>query len=104
MIAQGEFREDLYYRLNVFPIRVPPLRERVNDIPLLARHFIQKLSTSLKKKVTLSEASLNLLLSYDWPGNVRELENALEYAVNMTNSPLIEPEHFPPAIYKSRAA
>ncbi|AEG16726.1 sigma 54-interacting transcriptional regulator [Desulfofundulus sp. TPOSR] len=102
MIAQGEFREDLYYRLNVFPIRVPPLRERVNDIPLLARHFIQKLSTSLKKKVTLSEASLNLLLSYDWPGNVRELENALEYAVNMTNSPLIEPEHFPPAILQKQ--
>lgn len=99
LVKRNEFREDLYYRLNVFPIHVPPLRQRTGDIPLLARHIIQKLCMKLGKKVTLSEESLDLLLHYEWPGNVRELENALEYAFNMVENPVIEPSNFPPGIY-----
>lgn len=99
MVKRNEFREDLYYRLNVFPIHIPPLRQRPGDIPLLARHIIQKFSLRLGKKVTLSEESLDLLLNNEWPGNVRELENALEYAVNVAETPVINTRNFPPNIY-----
>ncbi|HJQ68510.1 MAG TPA: sigma 54-interacting transcriptional regulator [Blastocatellia bacterium] len=81
-IEEGKFREDLYYRLNAFPIHLPPLRERKVDIPLLARHFLKSYATSLKKQIEHIELdSMQALMNYCWPGNVREMENAIEYAV-----------------------
>lgn len=83
-VAEGAFREDLFYRLNVIPLQVPPLRKRREDVPLLTGHFIMKYSDKLKKDLTgIRKEALECLQAYDWPGNVRELENALEYAVNM---------------------
>jgi transcriptional regulator with PAS, ATPase and Fis domain len=85
MIKEGKFREDLYYRLNVIPISLPPLRARREDIPLLAQHFLEKYSTKMNKPLhALSSDALSLLLRYDWPGNVRELENVIERAVALT--------------------
>ena len=81
-VDNGDFREDLFYRLNVFPVHVPPLRERKEDIPLLVNHFIKKYTTKTGKKITeTSEKVINHLIEYDWPGNVRELENIIERAV-----------------------
>ena len=85
MIAAREFRSDLYYRLNVFPIRVPPLRERREDIPLLVRFFVQKLAARMQKHIeTIPAAAMKTLTSWDWPGNIRELENFVERAVILT--------------------
>ncbi|SEA23884.1 Transcriptional regulator containing PAS, AAA-type ATPase, and DNA-binding Fis domains [Thalassobacillus cyri] len=81
MVADGTFREDLFYRINVIPIQVPPLRERPEDVPLLAFHFIQQLNEKYNKKYHLSPEALNLLEVYDWPGNVRELQNLMERLV-----------------------
>ncbi|MCC7152937.1 MAG: sigma-54-dependent Fis family transcriptional regulator [Bryobacterales bacterium] len=81
-VREGRFRDDLYYRLNVIEIRIPPLRERREDIPLLAEHFVERLAHELGKKVDgISEGALKILLDHDWPGNVRELENAVERAI-----------------------
>ena len=81
-VAAGKFREDLFYRLNVIEIRIPPLRERSEDIPLLARHFMERLAHELGKDISeISEDGLKALMDYDWPGNVRELENAVERAM-----------------------
>jgi len=89
-IDEGRFREDLYYRLNAFPIRLPPLRERREDIPLLVRHFLQGYSTSLRKRITdIDFNALSLMIDYAWPGNVRELENTVEYAVILENERLL---------------
>jgi len=81
-VSEGRFRDDLYYRLNVIEIHVPPLRERREDIPMLAQHFLERLSRELRKPVTaVSEGALKALLDYHWPGNVRELENSIERAI-----------------------
>jgi two-component system response regulator PilR (NtrC family) len=81
-IAEGRFREDLYYRLSVIPILVPPLRERRDDIPLLARHFLERFRKTMEKPIeAISPEAMTRLESYDWPGNVRELENTMERAV-----------------------
>lgn len=89
-IEKGEFREDLYYRLNVVPIELPPLRERKEDIPLLARHFLNKFALENKKEVSeFSPEATEFLLGYDWPGNVRELENAIERAAILAKDSLI---------------
>ena len=81
-VAEGRFREDLFYRLNVIEIRIPPLRERREDVPLLARHFLERLSHELGKDIgDFSEGALKLLMDHNWPGNVRELENAVERAM-----------------------
>jgi two-component system response regulator HydG len=81
-VAAGHFREDLFYRLNVMPLQVPPLRERQEDIPLLAQHFLEKFSQKNRKPVKgFVPLAMNMLINYDWPGNVRELENAIERAV-----------------------
>lgn len=93
LVKAGKFREDLYYRLNVFTIVIPPLRERRDDIPLLVNFFIKKFSTAMNKKVkTVSKEALDFLMNYNWPGNVRELENAIERAmvVGKTNSIVVE--------------
>ncbi|MCF8095672.1 MAG: sigma-54 dependent transcriptional regulator [Desulfobacteraceae bacterium] len=90
-MEKGSFREDLYYRLHVIPISLPPLRERKEDIPLLADHFMDKFSREKgKDSKGLSSGAIQKLLSYDWPGNVRELENTIEYAVAMSDGGLIE--------------
>ncbi len=95
-IKEGSFRQDLYYRLNVVSIRIPPLAERRDDIPLLSYYFLKKYSTLMKKDVTeISEEVMNLLMNYDFPGNVRELENIIERGVALTNSSTIEIAHLP---------
>ena len=90
-VQEGTFRADLYYRLNVFPIALPPLRERPGDIALLVRHFVQKFSQKLGKKIeAVSQATLDALAAYPWPGNVRELENVIERAVIVSQGPTLE--------------
>ncbi|MDP3684033.1 MAG: sigma-54 dependent transcriptional regulator, partial [Ignavibacteria bacterium] len=93
LVKAGKFREDLYYRLNVFTIVIPPLRERRDDIPLLANFFINKFSRVMNKPVkSVSKEAMDFLINYDWPGNVRELENAIERAmvVGKTNSIIVD--------------
>ena len=91
MIAVREFRNDLYYRLNVFPIRIPPLRERKEDIPLLVSYFVQKLAKQMQKKIAaIPPAVMKGLVAWDWPGNVRELENFIERAVILTRGRSLE--------------
>jgi DNA-binding NtrC family response regulator len=82
MVAEGSFREDLFYRLNVIPIHLPPLRERRDDIPVLARHFLEKLSPAAEMQV--SQGAMRVLMAFPWPGNVRQLENAIERAVTLS--------------------
>lgn len=90
-IAKGQFREDLYYRLNVVNIELPPLRERVEDIPLLAQHFLKRFALENQKEITgFSPQATDFLLRHQWPGNVRELENAIERAVILAQNPIIE--------------
>ncbi len=96
-IKTGIFREDLFYRLNVLPIELPPLRERPEDIPFLCQHFIKRYNNKLKKKIIgIASDSMSLLLKHRWPGNVRELENAVERAVILSETTVLLPENFPP--------
>ena len=93
-IKAGTFRSDLYYRLNVFPLEVPPLRERRSDIDQLARFFVSRYARNLGKKITaISEAATQKLLSYSWPGNVRELQNIIERALILSNGPILDLEN-----------
>ncbi len=95
LIREGKFRPDLYYRLNVFHIEIPPLRERREDIPQLVEHFVQKYAQSMNKKINRVEpAAMALLQRYDWPGNVRELENAIERAMVVGREPELREENF----------
>ena len=89
------FREDLFYRLNVFPIHVPSLRERREDIPLLAYHFLRRIGHVGKETIDLSPAALEVLTSYDWPGNIREFQNVIESAVIMAESAMVQPRDLP---------
>jgi transcriptional regulator with GAF, ATPase, and Fis domain len=90
MVANGQFREDLYYRLNVVSIDMPPLRERKDDIQQLATFFLRRFAGELKKRVEgLSPDAVKLLMRYNWPGNIRELENSIERAVLMSEGPLV---------------
>jgi formate hydrogenlyase transcriptional activator len=92
-IKAGTFRSDLYYRLNVFPLEVPPLRERRSDIDQLARFFVSRYARNLGKKITaISEGATQKLLSYSWPGNVRELQNVIERALILCNAPVLDLE------------
>jgi two-component system response regulator PilR (NtrC family) len=96
MVAEGSFREDLFYRINVIPMRVPPLRERQGDIPLLAEHFVARFAEQMRKPISgISGAALSLLSEYAWPGNIRELENAIERAVALERTPTILPDSLP---------
>ncbi len=97
----GRFRQDLYYRLCVIPILVPPLRERKNDISLLVDHFVSAVAgRATGRKPSLSPATLVMLMTYDWPGNVRELQNAIQFAYVKSKGDVIQPMHLPPAIGK----
>jgi len=90
LVAEQKFRADLYYRLNVFPLRVPTLRERAEDIPLLVRHFVQKFSRQMSKAIdTIPPATMTTLVEYPWPGNVRELQNVIERAVIVTKGSVL---------------
>jgi Transcriptional regulator containing PAS, AAA-type ATPase, and DNA-binding domains len=92
-VLEGNFRSDLFFRLHVIPIHLPPLRERKEDIPLLVTHFLKKCSEEIKKEIKgISPAAIQKLLAYSWPGNVRELENTIEYAVAMTTRDVIDEE------------
>ncbi len=91
MVEEQKFRSDLYYRLNVFPVRVPPLRERREDIPLLVRHFAQQFSRRMNRSIeTIPSETMNTLVRYDWPGNIRELQNVIERAVIVSNGPVLK--------------
>ena len=101
MVADGKFREDLYYRINVIPIHLPPLREREEDIPLLADYFLAKYRDQMGKDIHgLSQETMELLDAYEWPGNIRELENVIERAVALEKSQTILPESLPEHIAK----
>jgi len=94
MVADGTFREDLFYRINIFPIQVPPLRERRDDIPPLAFHFLNVFAADMDKTMTdISAGAMNLLMDYDWPGNVRELENTIQRAVILASDKTIRQAH-----------
>jgi Nif-specific regulatory protein len=98
-IAEGTFREDLYYRLNVFTIFVPPLRERKPDVLLLADHFLQKYSLEHGKNIKrISTPAIDMLSSYHWPGNVRELENCMERSVLVCDEQVLHGHHLPPSL------
>ncbi len=102
-IKKGRFREDLYYRINVVQIDVPPLRQRREDIPLLMKHFLEKLNLKRDKTIGgLSPAAERILLDHDYPGNIRELENILEYATIVCKNYQIEPRHFPPYLLRAK--
>ena len=98
-VAQGTFRRDLYFRLNVLNLRIPALRERRQDIPVLAAYFLERMSRELGQDRTLSDEAMKILLAYDWPGNVRELENCLQRACAMNSGPVIQVTDLPGAIY-----
>ncbi len=101
LVREGRFREDLYYRLKVIDIEMPPLRERKEDIPLLVQHFINKYNLEMKKNVsTVSEEALRIFLNYSWPGNVRELENVIQRAITLSQHEEILPEDLPPALLR----
>ena len=98
LVEEGRFRQDLYYRLRVIEIDLPPLRERLEDIPLLVEHFLKKFGAERGREFSISPYALSALMSYEWPGNVRELENALESAAALTRTGFIAPENLPPKI------
>lgn len=96
LIRSGEFRRDLYYRLNVVRIEIPPLRERRQDIPLLIEHYLRRFTKSMKRETEgVAPETMELFMSYPWPGNVRELENCMERAVILCHEPMILPKHLP---------
>ncbi len=100
-VAQGTFRRDLYFRLNVLSLRIPPLRERRQDIPLLTAHFLERQERTSGQRRTLADEALKVLLAYDWPGNVRELENCLERACAFTTGPMINVRDLPTDIHSA---
>jgi DNA-binding NtrC family response regulator len=98
MVKQGTFREDLYYRISVIPIELPPLREKREDIPDLVEHFVQKFCTQTGRSLSVSEKAMEMLERYSWPGNVRELEHTIERAVALERTERIQPEALPQAV------
>ena len=98
-VEQAKFREDLYYRLNVFPVYLPPLRERRTDILLLAEFFLEQYAQENKKNIRrISTPAIDLLVQYHWPGNVRELQNCMERAVLICDGPVVDSTHLPPTL------
>jgi transcriptional regulator with PAS, ATPase and Fis domain len=101
LIAEKAFREDLFYRLNTFTLQLPPLRDRVRDIPLLVEHFISSSANEEHRTMKFLPQAMEILQSYDWPGNVRELKGVVNYAVNMSTSSLIAPAALPSFLFPS---
>jgi Nif-specific regulatory protein len=98
-MRKGTFREDLYYRLNVFPLHIPPLRERKTDIMLLCDHFIEKYNKKNRRSIKrITSSAIDLLMMYHWPGNVRELENCIERSVLLSRDDVIHAYHLPPSL------
>ena len=105
LVEAGKFREDLYYRLNVIPLTVPPLRDRADDIPLLATHFLEKARASSGTRIKgFSTEAMAKLIAYPWPGNVRELKNIVERLVGTVDADLVRLEHLPPNIAQAAPA
>ena len=105
LVASGEFREDLFYRLNVFPIYLPPLRDRRSDILLLAEHFLAHYSRQNSKEIRrISTPAIDMMMAYHWPGNVRELENCIERAVVLSDDAVIHGHHLPPSLQTAQAS
>ena len=105
LVREKRFREDLYYRLNVIAVQLPPLRERPEDIPLLAHHFVRRYATKNAKTIEgFTEAAMDLLQTYAWPGNVRELENVVERAIVLTREPMLSPADLPETVVRSDQA
>ncbi len=103
-IKTSAFRQDLYYRLNVLTIKIPPLRERTEDIPLLCEHFMNALNVKLRKDIKgISPSAMSILLEHEWPGNVRELENIIERAVVLAEEPVLIPDNFPSELATKKA-
>lgn len=101
LVSKGVFREDLYYRLNVIPFRIPPLRERREDILVIAQHYLQEYRNLLQKNILgFTQETETILAQYNWPGNVRELANAIEFAVTMESGPRVQPYHLPEKLLK----
>jgi two-component system response regulator PilR (NtrC family) len=99
LVAEGRFREDLFYRINVIPVALPPLRERREDIPLLAEHFLTKYADQMGKAISaISREAMGCLTRHEWPGNIRELENVIERAVALETTPTILPDSLPSVI------
>ena len=103
-VAARQFREDLYFRLSVFPVMIPPLRERKEDIPKLAHHFVERVARDVGKKMTLSQDALAALVAHAWPGNVRELQNAIERAVILADGDQLLPRHLSLAPVQGQSA
>jgi two-component system response regulator HydG len=101
-VAEGSFRRDLYFRLNVLTLRIPPLRDRREDIPLLIAHFMERLSRNSGMERTLHDDAVKVMLAYDWPGNVRELENCLERACALTTGPVLHVLDLPTVLHSAR--
>ena len=102
LVESGLFREDLFYRINVIPITIPPLKKRRSDIPLLAESFFRRIKLKNDKNIdAISNSALDALMNYSWPGNVRELKSALEYGFVTCNSSVIEPQHLPPDVFQN---
>ena len=105
LVESGLFREDLFYRINVIPIVIPPLRERRSDIPLLAESFFRRIRLKNEKKIdAISNPAMEALMNFSWPGNVRELKSALEYGFVTCNGSVIEPQHLPPDVFLNHKA
>lgn len=105
LVDQGTFREDLFYRLDIFPIQIPPLRKRQEDIPILLSEFIMKYNQMLKKQITgIDPDCVYMLQEYDWPGNIRELKNVVQRAVLLCDGPELHIEHFPSRVSNNHAA
>jgi DNA-binding NtrC family response regulator len=101
-VKDGSFREDLYYRLNVIPIPLPSLRERIDDVPLLVAHFLKdKVNPHTGKPYQITRQTMEVLCAYDWPGNVRELENAIERAATLCEGNILQVADLPPALLKN---
>jgi transcriptional regulator with PAS, ATPase and Fis domain len=100
MVRHGKFREDLYYRINVFKLTLPPLRERMEDLPLLIEHFIERFNILQKKSITgISDEAMTVLMSYSYPGNIRELANIIERAFILCKTGLVEKKHLPESLF-----
>ncbi|MBI2833117.1 MAG: sigma-54-dependent Fis family transcriptional regulator, partial [Acidobacteria bacterium] len=105
LVGEGKFREDLFYRVNVIPVHMPPLRDRAEDIPLLAGHFVAKYSAQMAKEIRgISAEAMRRLTAYPWPGNIRELENAMERAVALEKTPAILPDSLPAHVSSAQPA